>query len=141
MRITVQDATTISSRLDKGSVHAIVTEPYLGPPLYRLPDAKQAQQILASIQPTLEKAFAEFRKILHPDGTIVMIFPAFVIGNQTYRMPLDDTLIKLGFARQPFFSEELQADPFFSGISPTFLLYGGRDQFVRREIVCLRLTS
>lgn len=133
-KIFVQDVRQLAARIPHSSVDIIVTEPYLGPPLYRRPNPGMVRSILSEVQKLLGEAFVQFSKILKPDGTIVIIFPAFFLGNTLHRLSIDPIVTKQGFHRLAVFSEPLRSHPFLKNTPKDFLLYGGKDQSVHREI-------
>lgn len=133
-KIFVQDVRSLAGRIPNHSIDAIVTEPYLGPPLYRRPDPQTARTILAEVETLLTEAFLQFSHVLKPDGIVVIIFPAFSLGSTLQRVSIDSVLARQGFHRQPVFSEPLRSHSFVKSAPADFLLYGGKDQSVHREI-------
>jgi tRNA G10 N-methylase Trm11 len=71
-------ATEISQKIKLNSVDAIVTEPYLGPQRGN-PDPLKTKNDLEKLY---SAALREFKKILKPDGRVVMIFPVRAEGNR-----------------------------------------------------------
>jgi len=69
--ISLKDVTKLSQSIKNGSIDVIITEPYLGPQK-KVGNIKRAKQELESLY---TKAINEFRKILKPEGRVVMIWP------------------------------------------------------------------
>lgn len=135
LKIIQNDAKILSEKLSSNSIDAIVTEPYLGPPMFRQPDLKEVERLLSELNRLYVKAFSQFAKILKSKGKIVIIFPAFEISGKYYFLPILDAIIALGFQQEHFFSEELREHPAISLTSRNSILYGGKEQFVKREII------
>ncbi|MCK4540060.1 methyltransferase domain-containing protein [Candidatus Parcubacteria bacterium] len=75
-RIFECDVKKIANKIQKKSIDAIATEPYLGPQRGRI-DIKKTVKALEELY---TKAFARFAKILKPKRRIVIIFPVFNLG-------------------------------------------------------------
>jgi len=69
-------ATEISTKIDNNSIDAIVTEPYLGPQRGKIDPMKTKTEL----EKLYSAALREFKKILKPDGRVVMIFPVRAEG-------------------------------------------------------------
>jgi len=78
---------------------AIVTEPYLGPPLRGSENGKQILEIIKELSDLYDEAFSEFRKILNPGAKIVIVFPAFRVGKEILELPVLPQIKKLGFTQ------------------------------------------
>lgn len=135
LRILQNDVTNLSGKLPSNSVDAIVTEPYLGPPLYRQPNIKEVERLFSQLQSLYIEAFSQFAKILKKKGKIVIIFPAFEISGKYYFLQILDAIKALGFQKLDFFPEDLRKHPSISLTPRNSILYGGREQFVKREII------
>lgn len=69
------DARKISQQVKK--VDAIVTEPYLGPPLRGRESLKELENILKELSELYRASLREFAKVLKPGGRLVIVFPLF----------------------------------------------------------------
>ncbi len=69
------DATKLSEQIKPSSIDAIITEPYLGPPLRYQPRADQAKKIVDELSVLYRAALSQFAKVLKNGGIVVMIFP------------------------------------------------------------------
>ncbi|MBI3291138.1 methyltransferase domain-containing protein [Candidatus Falkowbacteria bacterium] len=97
-KIFQSDVKELSSKLDK--VDAIVTEPYLGPPLRGSENRKQISEIREKLAELYSAAFFEFKKVLNKNGKVVMVFPSFKIGKEILEVDITQEIKKLGFARE-----------------------------------------
>jgi len=78
---------------------AIVTEPYLGPPLKGKESRQQIEKIIDELSELYVSAFSEFRKILNRNGKVVIVFPAFRQGREILELPILEQIKKLGFSQ------------------------------------------
>jgi tRNA G10 N-methylase Trm11 len=62
------------------SLDAIVTEPYLGPPLKRSPDLNKARRIIREVTPLYQRFLRGASGILKPGGRLVTVSPYFDLG-------------------------------------------------------------
>ena len=87
------DAANVSTMIKPNSIDAIVTEPYLGPLIEagREPQEDKIKRIIDGLERMYIGCFHDWQKVLKPQGTIVIVFPAFFIKDKTYRCekPLD----------------------------------------------------
>ncbi|MBI5622081.1 methyltransferase domain-containing protein [Candidatus Falkowbacteria bacterium] len=74
-QLSTLDATKLSTTHKPNSIDAIVTEPFLGPPLRGSEPTEAIKKIISELSTLYLRAFAEFKKILKPDGRVVIIFP------------------------------------------------------------------
>lgn len=75
-QLSIFSATEISRKILANSIDAIVTEPYLGPQRGKIDPIKTKNEL----EKLYSAALKEFKKILKPDGRIVMIFPVRAEG-------------------------------------------------------------
>lgn len=135
LRIEVADVGKLRDVLPNGSVDTIVTEPYLGQPLYKSPDLKTAEKTYLELKKLYLSAFAEFHKVLRVNGTVVIIFPAFKIKEHMYFFPIIDEIKKLGFEDISLASRELLSNLKAGITARNSIIYGSEGQFVHREIL------
>lgn len=97
---------------DLSDIDAIVSEPFLGPPLRGFESEDQIQANLADIEDLYVEAFEQFSKVLNPGGKVVIIFPSFRVGKRIYSLHIFDKIKKLGFTQTSaddlFYSREGQ---------------------------------
>lgn len=127
LQLFTSDVCSLSKHLPFHSVDAIVTEPWLGPPLRGRETQEQLERIRAEARDLITDAFASFEKVLKSGGSIVMVMP--IIGN-TF---LDFSGVeKCGWRIDPLRSFVPHYSLRYS------IIYQRPDQFVAREIVRMR---
>lgn len=107
------------------SIHAVVTEPYLGPPIKKPFGKEEAHAALEQLKKLYIEAFQSLKKILARKGRIVIIFPLFKGRDTTYELHIQSDLNALGFQ---------SIDLSRHGIDLSKLIYSRPDQYVRRNI-------
>jgi SAM-dependent methyltransferase len=123
-------ATEISTKVNNNSVDAIVTEPYLGPQRGRIDPIKTKLEL----EKLYSAALREFKKILKPDGRVVMIFPVRAEGNRPDFHFLNPNLD--GWQIVNPLPENLQEK--LHATRRGTIVYGRPGQKVYREIVVLK---
>jgi len=113
------------------SIHAIVTEPYLGPPLKSCPTLKEIKFIQAELLPIYANAFRAFSRALVPGGKVVMIIPRWLCSDgQIYTLPVFENKLPAGLSRLDIFRNFLK-------LANESVVYSRPQQFVLREIILL----
>jgi tRNA G10 N-methylase Trm11 len=74
------DARKLPEFFPRNSIDAIVTEPYLGPPLKRQPDLNKARRIIREVFPLYQRFIRGASEILKPGGSLVVVSPYFDVG-------------------------------------------------------------
>lgn len=131
------DVKNISLKIKHESVDSVVTEPFLGPPLFRQPDDRMARNIHSGLKDMYLKAFGQFRHIIKNGGSTVIIFPAFRVADRLILFDGLDEIIRMGFDKMPLFPEGLHVSSADLSSRDT-IIYGSPGQFVLREIVVLK---
>ncbi len=129
------DVLELSKCFEKNSIDAIITEPYLGPQrgVYNI------GHIVSELEKLYKKSIEEFRKILKPNGIVVMIWPIFVRNkNKTYMF--QDTVFD-GFDIRKTIPNYLCKNDIVKFSSRNTIVYNRDWQKVWREIVVLRLRN
>ncbi|MDX9893577.1 MAG: DNA methyltransferase [Patescibacteria group bacterium] len=80
-------------------VEGIVTEPYLGPPLRGYESKREIEKIVEGLSELYLSSFREFKKILDAKGRIVIVFPAWRLGQEIIELPILEKIKKLGFTQ------------------------------------------
>jgi len=78
-RLHVTDAVHISDLLDKESIDAIVTEPFMGPP--KITDVKNT---IKGLEKLYIGCLRDWLGILKPQGVVMMALPLYELGGKTY---------------------------------------------------------
>lgn len=138
LKIICQDVNIISKQLSPQTVDAVVTEPYLGPPLYQKPDIRMMENILSETGSLYLAAFRELRKALKPKGKIVIVFPAFTDNKGLRLVEIINEIEKMGFVKSDLISSSLLNNPNISMTARQTLIYGDKEHFVQREILIFR---
>ncbi|MFH0856785.1 MAG: DNA methyltransferase [bacterium] len=144
LRLMNVSSEKLSGALKKNSCHAIITEPYLGPPI-RKDCSLDIAFIIKNLSKLYLRSFKQFKEILVPGGVVVMAWPVFKAagegGEKFYRfMPLLDEVRETGFEMvrlMPYDLMQIAKTNFGKGAiskRETFI-YAREDQFVLREIV------
>lgn len=128
-----KDVRELSGKIERGSVAAIVTEPYLGPPQTGRESDQQVHKIFLELMELYEGAFGSFSRVLEPGGSVVFAFPVF--GKKKH-MNLHAALRKLGFKAEGLLPG--RAVEALGAKSATGLMYRRPDQKVGREIFRFR---
>ena len=121
-KLFLSDADKLDDVIEKNSIQAIISEPYMGKPLhgnegkiYILKQTEELAQLYIN-------SFKTLHKILRQDGSIIFIIPTFKIKNELVKIDCIDEIKKIGFNVEPL-SEE----------SP-FLRYGREGQHLARDV-------
>lgn len=122
------DAATLSSRAqsrDPAAPLAIVSEPYLGPPLSKFPQQKELEKIQSELLDLYLRFFKNLKMWLPKKSVIVMAFPCFRKSPIQF-IPLYnliESIEALGFKNIPLSSQKRT------------IIYERKDQIVCREII------
>jgi len=124
-QVFVYDAAGISAKKKPQSISAIVTEPFLGPPLKGNESREKIQAIIYDISDLYLSALREFKKILAKNGRLVMVWPVFHCNGERLFLPLSAQMSELGFRRISFLA---------SASERTEFVYAREGQRLEREI-------
>ena len=124
-------------------VDAIITEPYLGPPLKGKETDSQIKEIIKELEKLYLDSFKEFQKILSPKGQIVIIFPIFK-NNHTLNILSQINPVRNNFSlknnNKKIISNGIKKMG-FELISPDNLVYSRPEQKVKRKILIFTLNA
>ena len=121
LTIKKADVQNLSEELGADSIDAIITEPFLGPPLKGNESAKQIKQIIKDLEILYIKAFRQFAKALKKKGKILIVCPVFKSKEFTGELDILSKISQLGF-------KLLNKEP---------LIYSRPKQYIWREILIL----
>jgi len=116
------DVSNLSSKVNINSIDAIITEPYLGPPIRGSESPEMIKKIVKELEDLYVSAFSEYKKVLKKDAKVVMVFPQWHLGGNVSELNISDRILKLGFGR----------------IDAGDLIYKRESQKVRRQITIWR---
>ena len=133
-----QDARTISKIIKPKSIDAIITEPYLGPPLKGKESPQEIKGIILTLENLYLESLREFKRVLKSDGTIVFVIPIFQIKKHLINLDLKEKIKEIGFQIINPLPEEVQRKS-KDGQGPNCgFIYSRPDQWVWREILILK---
>ena len=124
IKLQQADVSSINKYFSYNTIDAIITEPYLGPPLHKQPGINQIKRFAKELETLYSIAFAQFTKILHPGGKVVMIFPVFESNNQLVYIEILEKITHLGFIQNELLESQRRT-----------ITYGDKSQFLKREII------
>jgi tRNA (guanine10-N2)-dimethyltransferase len=110
-------ATELTKKIKPNTIDAIITEPYLGPQRGN----QDINKTIAELEELYSQSIKEFKQILKPQSTVVMIWPMFLTRNNN---------------RQTYLKINPDINGFEKNKEP--LIYGRAGQKVWREIVILK---
>ena len=139
VKVIKGDVRNLASHLKPQSIDAIVTEPYLGPPLFAGMKASAIERISHDLAALYLSAFAQFAKVLKKSGKVVMIFPVFPLSGKLQFIEILSDITKMGFAQKDLIPVGFMTNPNISLTSRKTILFGGDYKFLQREILKFEL--
>lgn len=130
------DVKKLDKKIKFQSVDAIITEPYLGPLRFKISDLKFQIDKLSNFY---IKAFDGIKKVLKPDGRVVIIFPVFNVKNKLHFLPILNKLKENGWYIQSIFPDYLLKNQTIKVSKRNSIIYSRPDQKVLREILIFTL--
>lgn len=127
VRFICSDVRSLSQTIPKQSAGAIITEPYLGPPLKGNESEKSIICAMRDLKKLYREGLAECAKILQPRGALVIIFP--IIQNKRISIEI---FKQAGFTQDKFFAK------LYDDNNRGSFIYHRPGQRVAREIFVLR---
>lgn len=132
LSIRKTDIYRLSKHFPVQSCDAIVTEPFLGPPLSGRPNDQISAKILNSLLPLYKEALRQFSLVLKKGGTVVMICPAFETVRGYQLMDVFSYVKELGLVLEPLLPEKSQLKDYTQRET---ILIGDKYSFLKREII------
>ena len=133
----------LPAHMPQGGIHAIVTEPYLGPPRIKPLSPEEVPQSVKELSSLYRRAFASFARVLAPGGRVVMVWPVWRVAGRSVART---AVAFLDLERAAHEAGLTVIDPSLEGLHPVpgaehgylkerrSLLYQREDQHVMREI-------
>jgi tRNA G10 N-methylase Trm11 len=136
LRLINKDVKDLFGIIEKDSIDAIVTEPYLGPPLKPSAGPEEIKKIIYELGKLYLDAFRVFKNLLKPNSRLVIIFPIFRPGGkeQLFYLPILEEIKNLGFKTVSPIPKELENHPVIKVTERNSIIYSRPDQRVLREI-------
>ena len=94
-QLILAEIAKIGRLLSPGTIDAIATEPFLGPPLTRKPTAVERDQLFIQLLPLYEDLLRAGQLLLKPSGRLVAVFP--IIDSQSLFTRIVDSLPRFGY--------------------------------------------
>ncbi|MBI5071915.1 hypothetical protein HZB93_03445 [Candidatus Falkowbacteria bacterium] len=132
------DVRHLGNKLPPRSVDAVITEPYLGPPMQGNETDEMIKKVVEELSALYLAAFREFKKILKSGGKIVIAFPVFHRKNENLFLPIIDEIKKIGFQAADLLPKEFTDFNFLKITKRGSTIYSRPDQKVMREIFIFR---
>ena len=127
-------------------VDAIITEPYLGPPLKGNESEEKMDDIVAELSDLYLGAFTEFKKVLNKNGKVVIILPSFKLEDNILELSILGEIKKMGFTQHHLQSgrritsdTKSKSGAGFTQINEDKLIYSRQGQKVYRNIFVFTL--
>jgi tRNA G10 N-methylase Trm11 len=121
-KLFTSNITDLNQHLSQHTVNAIITEPYLGHPLTGRETREQLTEQTSELKQLYLSAFQQFKKLLSPGGTVIMIIPRFRFRHDWVTIDIKEDIKKLGFMPNPLLPGH------------DSLLYARANQHVGREV-------
>lgn len=137
VRLLSCDARQLSRTFPAESIDAIVTEPYLGPPVHRS-GAKNLSAILNDLERLYTAFFHEAHHVLKMEAPLVIVLPFWIDERKITRIPFLQKLLSCGFVS----ALDAKNIPNFGNLSDRQSVCISRvGQHVGRELFVLRKVS
>ena len=140
VELLVSPVETLPEKMKSRSITAIVTEPYLGPPLRGRKTLFEFSRSRAALAELYLGAFQAFAKILKKGALVVFVFPRHVSEKRGLIEEITDKINELCFVIQPAIPERFAHTPGFVLGSRGGLIYSRPEQKIAREITIFRKT-
>jgi len=117
------------------SISAIVTEPYLGPPIVWKIREEKLKGIIRNVSELYLDFFKQANKILKKGGIISIIFPIFRYEDQLKQLEIHGEIKNMGYRVKKLLPDEWKNSPVVKMSSRGSIVYSRADQKVLREIL------
>ncbi|NQT50184.1 methyltransferase domain-containing protein [Candidatus Kuenenbacteria bacterium] len=91
-KVWQQDIQNLTQKVTPNSINAIVTEPYLGPPIRGNESENQLEHIMRELKKLYRAAFKSMSTVLKQSGTIIIVIPSIKIKGKFYTIDMQDLL-------------------------------------------------
>ena len=135
IEIFLSDVRLIAQNIPQDSIDAVITEPFLGPPLFKRLSSEAIDNTLLEVGRLYLSAFSELRKILQTGGKVIIVFPAFEDWGKMYFVEILSKIKDMGFFQTEMIPPEIADNSFIKLTNRGTILYGDNEQFMKREIL------
>jgi tRNA G10 N-methylase Trm11 len=133
------DVRDLSKKILPESIDAIITEPYLGPPLQGSEPFEKLKKTAKNLEKLYLASFKVFKKILKKNGKVVIVFPVFILKDQKIYLEILPQLNKMGFKISPFVPQILAKHSVLKFDKNNSILYERPGQKVLRQLLTFSL--
>ena len=91
-KLFIAKSTNVTKEVEPNSIDAIITEPYLGPPLKGGESKDELKRIMVSLAELYKNTFKTLKYVLKETGTIVIIMPIIKTRTQDYKIEMPKVL-------------------------------------------------
>lgn len=138
-RMLVSDVRQLTQHFAPASIHAIATEPYLGPALKKHLSKNECEELLKdTLNPLFNASFKIFYEILVPGGRVSFIAPIYLTQDKDFFfVDVSKHAQEAGFKEIELFQPELfvKKPEFYEQLEPIFQKKGQR---VIRRLHCFK---
>lgn len=134
LRVKQISVEKLADYFEENYFDAMVTEPYLGPPLRGRETENEIKSIIKELSELYLKFFIQAKFVLKSEGKIVIIFPVFILQNKKLFLPILEQIEKIGFK----IKSPLPSEWGFKISDRNSLIYFRPDQRVQREILIFK---
>lgn len=128
VKLVEADAHDLPGKLEN-KIDAIVTEPFLGPPVRGRLNEKEANKIIGNLTSLYQQTFKSFAQILKPGARVVVVFPVYTVFKKELFLPVEIIVA------QKKFKQIFPPAKFYRLSRRNTLIYSRSDQTVSREIL------
>lgn len=133
----VSDSRKVGDHLGPDEIDAIVTEPYLGPPMKGTERPEELQKNLRELTRLYKESLRAWKPVMKDGSPVVMALPVYIKGLKKYGINAKE-FEGLGFRTESLLPSFILSRIGVRETANKGLLYGRNDQHVWREIVRLR---
>lgn len=128
------DVREIYKNLNPDSTEAVITEPYLGPPLEGRISEGKIRMVTENLSQLYLDFFSAIKRVLKPGGKVVMVWPVFKGPSGLSFLPILEKVLAKGFEKMDLMPEIYKNHSFRELTDRGSIIYSREDQNVLREI-------
>lgn len=135
IKIFLNDIKEIGNDIQDNSIDAIITEPFLGPPLNGNESKSTLIKITKDLSDLYLQSFKIFKKVLKKGGRVVIIIPRFKYKDELICVPIEDLVKDSGLKMDRNYEKYYVSD------DERALTYQRESQFLQREVYKLKMAK